>query len=565
MTVNIKDKAFHRLIFSVLIGIMSFLLGYFIFDSVVQKKSIRNVIITYNSSKEERAKLIIKRPQEILKCNSIRIDSANKIYQENFKIPDILTFDKLNVSFEKKNQFVNIYSIVIEFDGSIIVWKSENLYDKIKYKNGVKITENGIQISNTWKPIFVELKDPLSNIIQNKHFILICRFSFIFSLLMAIVSFVVINRFKVSYTKKELILTILFISIISTPLLVKHQAYNSFEKKKLVPKPEFKLKDVLSYHRKYGSYFSDNFGFRSTLIKANNYFKYEVLNVSPSPDKVLIGKNDWLFHTQGNSVDYIQNRSLYSTEELEKIRLNIEQKQNWLNKRGIKFYIFVAPIKSRIYPENLPNNVHLVNEKSKLSQLKEYLKEKSDIEIIYPLDELIKGKEKYNTYYSNDTHWTFFGGFIGYSVLMNEIRKDFPNIAPLELEDFVFESTEREANLGNMIGIESLLSAKDDKPFYKYPGDVTLNTELASKIKDSDFLRAPILTENSDTSLLDVVFFRDSFSNFYLTYFGESFSKCLFLWTHKFKPAIIEKGKPDIVVHEIHEVYLDVLLDETYN
>ena len=73
------------------------------------------------------------------------------------------------------------------------------------------------------------------------------------------------------------------------------------------------------------------------------------------------------------------------------------------------------------------------------------------------------------------------------------------------------------------------------------------------------------LIEYTNPEGLNILIFRDSFSSYYLDYLGIVFKRGLFLWTHNFKPAIIKKEKPDIVVYEVYERYLDNLLQEEEN
>lgn len=48
--------------------------------------------------------------------------------------------------------------------------------------------------------------------------------------------------------------------------------------------------------------------------------------------------------------------------------------------------------------------------------------------IIYPYESLLHESEKTLTYWKNDTHCNTYGAYIGYLKLINEIKKDFPDI-----------------------------------------------------------------------------------------------------------------------------------------
>jgi hypothetical protein len=560
----IKNRIIRKSVFSILLGTISLLLIYFILDNTFYKDSQCNVVLTYESSFTKSVRLHIKTQQKLQECKSLQIDTVGiGVYKETFLLPKITPYDKFNISSGERDTDSKINSVVFQYKKNSKTWESEQLFADFNKNNNLILVENGVKISRDIQPMSAVSKESISNIISKIRFVRISFFSLLFALIMSLVSYFFLANFFVNYSIKETILVVLFICIMSTPFLVKYQNFSNLEKRLLVKKPQFKYNTILSYPRDFGEYFSDNFGFRSFMIKIHNYIKLEVLNVSPVPHYVIVGKNNWLFHSGGASLDFYQNSKLYTNEELEKIRVNLERKRDWLKKQNIKFYILIPPIKGRVYPEYLPNNLIKINQKSKLEQLESYLKHNSDIRIINPTKELIQGKEDYSTYYSNDTHWTFFGGLIGYNTLLKEIHKDFPAITPLKLDDFKYVSAERIGNLATMMGIERFYNTKEIKPVYKHPNTVEINNENVALLSDPDFKHPAQLIDNKDGNTLPyIIFFRDSFSNFYFPYIGENFSKGLFLWTHKFKPNIIDNQKPDIVVHEILESFLDELLNE---
>ena len=66
-------------------------------------------------------------------------------------------------------------------------------------------------------------------------------------------------------------------------------------------------------------------------------------------------------------------------------------------------------------------------------------KASGDINVIYPLDAMLKEKKDHHDhflYYRTDTHWNSHGAFIAYKELMAVIQKDYPDFKPLTDEDF---------------------------------------------------------------------------------------------------------------------------------
>jgi hypothetical protein len=62
-----------------------------------------------------------------------------------------------------------------------------------------------------------------------------------------------------------------------------------------------------------------------------------------------------------------------------------------------------------------------VEEYKRLERYVDYIKENTDVNIIYPLDELVYMKPYLDVYSKFDTHWNNVGGFVGYQALLKSI------------------------------------------------------------------------------------------------------------------------------------------------
>lgn len=335
------------------------------------------------------------------------------------------------------------------------------------------------------------------------------------------------------------------------------------ENRVLAQKPNFILtkESYLNYFSQYESYINDNFGFRDKIIEYNNLLKLRYLKVSPV-ETVLIGKEDWLFYTGDNVINQYKGKLQYTTEELEKIRVNLEQRKEWLGQQGIPFYIMIAPNKHTIYSEYLPNYIVKENDQTKLDQVIKYLKQYSTIQIIDPSESLEKYKKQYCLYMKNDTHWNTIGGFVAYQELISAINNDPEsniNISPLQWEDFNFEDEIAGGDLKNMLGVEEMYDEERQKLVANYD----------SKVKDfnGDLSHLPnpgstVIKENTEIESLKLVMFRDSFASAMIPYLSEHFSRSVYVWDHNFNGNIIKDEQSDIVIHELVERYIDVLLSD---
>lgn len=126
----------------------------------------------------------------------------------------------------------------------------------------------------------------------------------------------------------------------------------------------------------------------------------------------------------------------YTKEQLKAITDNLLVTKRALERQGIEFVLFIAPNKETIYPEKLPDYYEFQDEESSTEQLIKYLRENTDIRIVYPYKELIKAKENrpdLTLYRQTDTHWNKAGAYIGAVSLAEELGVTMPGIDEVSL------------------------------------------------------------------------------------------------------------------------------------
>ncbi|HBB03200.1 MAG: hypothetical protein US89_C0006G0010 [Candidatus Peregrinibacteria bacterium GW2011_GWF2_38_29] len=208
--------------------------------------------------------------------------------------------------------------------------------------------------------------------------------------------------------------------------------------------PKFNIENLKNglFMEQFQKYFNDNFGFRETLIKINNIVDYNIFN-STNNDKVVIGKNDYLFYT-----DYLEGydkRSLLTDKEISEIVKNIYTFQAELNKKGIKFLFVITPNKSTIYPELMPFTCEKCDHNHT-----EFLKElnKQNVNHVDLIQSLSSYKNKYSIYYKRDSHWNYIGAFITAKTIINYL-------SDINIEnDVIYKNVENQnGDLDNLLGI----------------------------------------------------------------------------------------------------------------
>lgn len=307
----------------------------------------------------------------------------------------------------------------------------------------------------------------------------------------------------------------------------------------------------------FETWLSDRFRCREKVIncytEVDSWLQGRIEN-----SKAFLGGEGWLFYKAENSISNFQNKNLFTEAELSKIKSNILKRQALLEQHGIKYYVFIAPDKNRVYGEHYYPEIKKIREKGRAEELMLYLN-KADTNIIFPLAEIIESKKQGNVYYKLDTHWNNYGAFIGYGKLMELIKNDYPSLKCMKLKDFnIAHVEEKHGDLLNMLNVPiEKLEIKDNKvlrldkksPYnYKY-------------LKNNG--REGVSTENPNPlNQLRVFVLRDSFTTAMEPFVSETFKCSEYVWTHNFNEQYDEilKYKPDIVVQEIVERYAHTLL-----
>ena len=180
------------------------------------------------------------------------------------------------------------------------------------------------------------------------------------------------------------------------------------------------------------AYVNDQFGYRDRLIYWHNYLKVVGMHKSPT-DKVIIGKNKWLFFTRPNQIEDHQGLSEFSEEDLARWANLLNYRHRWFAERGIVYVFVIAPDKKTIYPEYFPSQYPIIYENNtQLDQFMAYMAEHSEAWIIDLREPILAYKENNPDgtllYYSTDTHWTHPAAFVGYQTMMTEIQKVLPDV-----------------------------------------------------------------------------------------------------------------------------------------
>lgn len=349
----------------------------------------------------------------------------------------------------------------------------------------------------------------------------------------------------------------IFLNISTPPLKV--------ENRQLASEPRLDIHYLDKFPPEGDAWFNDHFNFRNDLILINSWIKLNIFGITPY-DKVAEGEDGWLFNAHEYLESY-RSKDLFTDLELEKFKEAFEYRKKWLAENNIKFYISIPPNKPDIYEEFIPKYVYQKHGYSKYDQLKTYLEENTEIQIIDLKDALISKKSAGLLYYKTDPHWNDLGAFYAYQTIVERIQEDFPGIIPLKKENFTIrfdtidgkvlarmlnmadEFMDVEAKLTPLISMKAKYGQKKNYPIpadFPYKGEY----EMVRMVPGSAQPKALII--------------RDSFTNAMKIYFDETFSTTVYLWDewkYRLNKEIVENEKPDLVLFIVVEKNLPMLLE----
>ena len=223
-----------------------------------------------------------------------------------------------------------------------------------------------------------------------------------------------------------------------------------------------------------------------------------------------------------------------------------QQRQLWSQKRGIDYYLVIAPNKASIYPEFLPRR-YVVQEGLSRQSLIEVLG--AQFPILDLTDSLKQFKDQGQLYYKNDTHWNDLGAWRAYQATLNFLAKDHPQIGiPLSLDSCQeVDQIKPGGDLARLILQENdreelspKLSPPDQWSFFDESRNKKINPNVIEQVY-----------QQSNATIPKAIFDHDSFFQPLAPYFAGHFQEYVSLWGWQaFAASYIEKQSPNLVVDE---------------
>lgn len=471
------------------------------------------------------------------------ISSKKNIYTYNFRIK----------YHSKVFRNSDIYGVYIN---------SKNIINANKYIRKITMNEIGspFGILESNRKINGDIDNIVYTLKLKKSIIILSLVLVMILLLNSIIIDFIKKLSKFNFRNRYAYILIIFLCFLIMPSIIYKIFYDKFdhfnyESRKFSEKPKFDLKSLDNYTKLYETYFNDYIPFRNDLVKLKNLMDLFVFRNFIS-DKALLGKNKWLFYKSVNTIEnYIGIKKYYfSDTELEKIKNNLIHFRDELKKRNIDFMLMICPDKEFIYTNYMPTYIKRITEASPTDEFVKYIKENTDIKIVYPKDELMKYKDKYQLYYPYEHHWNALGGYIAYSELMKLFNINVKDLESLNILSFNYKyrnSSSYYSQTANYVALSSLEYFKDAKIFV-----ISNFISKKTNIMISNVMRWGqnyYYTNEYSTNTNNIYIIRDSMTQELLDYIFPSFNEISVIPYNTFNKFDIIDKKPNIVVFETLE------------
>jgi hypothetical protein len=328
---------------------------------------------------------------------------------------------------------------------------------------------------------------------------------------------------------------------------------------------------------KVESWFNDHFAFRSQMIDLYATYMYNVFDKSISPEKVVVGKDCFLF--LGNSyakiIDKTQNRMEIDGKRMSRFGDSMLARQDCSKSKGADFYLVVAPNKHSVYADKLPSNIPCSQETFYDKVYDECTRK--GVNLISLRDVLRVARNQYgdDLFIKCDSHWSSLGAYLGAKGLISRVGETHPLLDPPALSGYVRKDNYQ----GDLLGLARLPSYSF---FYQTmlnwtPGAPNLFFEfidakgMAGKVytvdprqEIPDFSKVRVINKSAKNKLR-VLVLKDSFIMAMSPFINNTFYETIYYNAcdpeHFGLSQLIERHKPDIVILEIVE--RDILRSDT--
>jgi hypothetical protein len=493
--------------------------------------------------------------------NSVRTKvNASAVFQEiKFKLPNLTDLYKLRLDIGEDSNQQNI--IIQSFKFKSAKGENEfnanefnqmflpNKYIKLNFEGSYTGFSGDKNQKSFYDPYFVSMVD------SEQMMMIKGKESVVYSYIGGLIASIIFMLFMLKCQERILISSTgtfasIFILMLIIPTLQKKFGFveelENIEKRKLTEKPEFTFS--LKFAKNFEIYLNDNFGFRNQLVHWGANIKTKVFRSSVHPDKVMLGKNKWLYynHFKSNIFDSYRNENLLPSDTLRLLINQWENNKKVLEAHGMKYFLAFWPNKHSIYPEYLPESmaIQIKDTISRVDQIIAYTNQtKSNIRLIDVRPNLIRGKKEFQLYHKFDTHWNDYGAFLGYQSFFSQVQDEL-QIVPKNSGDFNINWViNNDGDLLQMLGVRNNGFFEEKSPKFT----IKENINQIEYLPIDGYPKRTIRTRNKFAgNQLKALVIRDSYANRLIQFFSLHFYEVTYIRGDK--EFDFKKENPDLII-----------------
>ena len=347
------------------------------------------------------------------------------------------------------------------------------------------------------------------------------------------------------------------------PLAVK--APDIQENRVLAARPVWptRLLDIGAFRKATDAYVADHFPARPHLIGALNRLRM-LVGVSGSK-RVIVGRDGWLFFDDDTHLGSARAEPAMVGPEIRQWLITLAGRDAFVRAHGARYLVVTPPAKEVIYPQHGPAWYSGPSPERPTLMLPKLAEASGAGDVLYLYPQLAAATNAgQKTFSRHDTHWTGYGAYAGYAGLTTRLHDmgltaEGPKpLSAFRQTDFRPERGPRDLAL--MLGVSSFVHL-DFPHIEDRTGGVAIATAYLSPKTD---WTGPQVVETGQVGKPVLMMTRDSFSNELMPFLYPHFSRIILSHNQDgfWRPDLIERYKPDIVILEVIEAGLRLGLGE---
>jgi hypothetical protein len=284
--------------------------------------------------------------------------------------------------------------------------------------------------------------------------------------------------------------------------------------------------------------------------------RWSVVSLSPESDKVLFGKQGWLFlrHDTNNVIG----------QHTGQVKLNPWAQQAWKGvlrdrmsvtaRLGICWLCLAVPDKESLYPEYLPSAIELAPSRP----VHDFLKVASAVNapVEYVLEDLRLAKDSADLFSKTDTHWNFRGAYVAYRTICRLLAERDIELDVIKENSIYWSEHISQGDLGSKVHPDPPSSPTIRAELDRQQGRLVFDNGVRNHGRVMRFAQRR-------SQGLTCVVFGESFTHYLLPFLKETFQHLIFVHTSMLVREILEQERPDVVLSLPLERFLVRVPDDT--